>query len=58
MSKPVIITAESSCDLSTDLKRRYSIRTIPLTITLDNVTSPSARSCPLPISRRCLPPGI
>ena len=40
MSKPVIITAESSCDLSTDLKRRYSIRTIPLTITLDNVSFP------------------
>ena len=40
MSKPVVITADSTCDLSDELKKRYSIRTIPLTITLDGVSFP------------------
>ena len=34
MSKPVIITSDSTCDLSRDLLERYSIKTIPLTILL------------------------
>ena len=34
MSKPVIITADSTCDLSRDLLERYWIRTLPLTILL------------------------
>ena len=34
MSKPVIITADSTVDLSPDLLERYRIRTIPLTILL------------------------
>ena len=34
MSKPVIITADSTCDLSPELLERYQIRTIPLTILL------------------------
>ncbi len=34
MSKPVIITADSTCDLSQDLIERYAIKTIPLTILL------------------------
>ena len=34
MHKPVIITADSTCDLSPDLIERYRIRTIPLTILL------------------------
>ena len=34
MSKPVIITADSSCDLSPDLVERYQVKTIPLTIQL------------------------
>ncbi len=34
MSKPVIITADSTCDLSPELLTRYKIRTIPLTILL------------------------
>ena len=34
MSKPVIITADSTCDLSQDLLERFSIKTIPLTILL------------------------
>lgn len=36
MSKPVIITADSTCDLSQDLIERYDVRIIPLTILLDN----------------------
>ena len=36
MSKPVIITADSTCDLSEELLTRYQIRTIPLTILLGN----------------------
>ncbi len=34
MSKPVIITADSTADLSAELIARYGIRIIPLTITL------------------------
>ena len=34
MSKPVIITADSTCDLSPELLERYAIKTIPLTILL------------------------
>ena len=34
MSKPVIITADSTCDLSPELLDRYAIKTIPLTILL------------------------
>ena len=34
MSKPVIITADSTCDLSRDLLERFSVKTIPLTILL------------------------
>lgn len=34
MPKPVIITADSTCDLSQELLDRFHIRTIPLTITL------------------------
>ena len=34
MSKPVVITADSTVDLSSELISRYSIRIIPLTITL------------------------
>ena len=38
MSKPVIITADSTCDLSQDLLDRYDIHVIPLTITLGDDT--------------------
>ena len=34
MSKPVVITADSTCDLSPELKARFDIRIIPLTIQL------------------------
>ena len=34
MKKPVIITADSTVDLSRELKERYDIRIIPLMITL------------------------
>ena len=34
MPKPVVITADSTCDLSKDLLERYGVRTIPLTIQL------------------------
>ena len=34
MSKPVVITADTTCDLSDELKTRFDIRTIPLTIQL------------------------
>ena len=34
MPKPVVITADSTCDLPQELKERYDIRTIPLTILL------------------------
>ncbi len=34
MAKPVVITAASTCDLSQELRDRYQIHTIPLTILL------------------------
>lgn len=34
MPKPVMITADSTCDLSEELKREFNIKTIPLTIVL------------------------
>ena len=34
MSKPVVITSDSTCDLSKDLLERFDIHVIPLTITL------------------------
>ena len=34
MPKPVIVTTDSTCDLSPELLERFSIRTIPLRITL------------------------
>ena len=38
MSKPIVITADSTVDLSEDLIDRYGIRTIPLTIILGEET--------------------
>ena len=38
MAKPVVITADSTCDLSKELLERYDIHTIPLTITLGDET--------------------
>ena len=38
MSKPVVITTDSTCDLSKDLLERYNIYVIPLTITLGDDT--------------------
>ncbi len=38
MSKPIVITADSTVDLSEDLIARYGIRTIPLTIILGDDT--------------------
>ncbi|MBQ6427353.1 MAG: DegV family protein [Oscillospiraceae bacterium] len=38
MSKPIVITADSTVDLSEDLIARYGIRTIPLTIILRDDT--------------------
>lgn len=40
MSKPVIITADSTCDLSPELIERYGIKLIPLTITLGDESFP------------------
>ena len=34
MNKPVVITADSTCDLSQELRDRYQIHIIPLTILL------------------------
>lgn len=38
MSKPVVITADSTCDLSQELLERFDIHIIPLTITLGDDT--------------------
>ena len=38
MSKPVVITSDSTCDLSQELLDRFEIHTIPLTITLGDDT--------------------
>ena len=34
MAKPVVITADSTCDLSAELLREFNIKTTPLTIQL------------------------
>ncbi len=34
MGKPVVITADSTCDLPPELRERFSVRTVPLTVTL------------------------
>lgn len=34
MAKPVVITSDSTCDLPADLRERYGVRIIPLTIQL------------------------
>ena len=38
MTKPVVITADSTCDLSPELLERFNIKTIPLTIQLGEDT--------------------
>ena len=40
MSKPVVITADSTADLSAELQERFDIRIIPLTITLGDESFP------------------
>lgn len=40
MSKPVMITADSTSDLSAELRERFDIRIIPLTITLGDESFP------------------
>ncbi|MBR3561084.1 MAG: DegV family protein [Oscillospiraceae bacterium] len=40
MAKPVVITADSTCDLPRELCERFSIRIIPLTITLNEESFP------------------
>ena len=40
MSKPVIISADSTCDLSAELRERYGIKLLPLTITLGEESFP------------------
>lgn len=40
MAKPVIITTDSTSDIPSELKERFSIRVIPLTITLGNDSFP------------------
>ena len=44
MSKPVIITADSTVDLSPELLNRYHIHTIPLTINLGDDSFPDDES--------------
>ena len=34
MAEKILITSDSTCDLSAELKERYNIKTIPLGITL------------------------
>lgn len=36
MSRPVVITADSTCDLSPELKERYHIHILPLSVSLGN----------------------
>ena len=43
MSKPVVITADSTVDLSPELLERFQIRVIPLTITLGEESFPDGR---------------
>ena len=40
MSKPVMITTDSTADLSAELQQRFDIRVIPLTITLGDESFP------------------
>ena len=40
MSKPVIISADSTCDLSPELRERYGVKVLPLTITLGEESFP------------------
>ncbi len=40
MVKPVVITADSTCDLSRELRERYQIHVIPLTILLGEESRP------------------
>lgn len=40
MAKPVVITADSTCDLTPELRELFGIRTIPLTITLGEQSFP------------------
>ena len=43
MSKPVVITADSTVDLSAELLERFQIRVIPLTITLGEESFPDGQ---------------
>ena len=45
MAKPVILTSDSTCDLSPELCRRYDIRIIPLTIQLGEASFPDGAGC-------------
>ena len=59
MSKPVVITADSTVDLSPELLERYQIRTIPLTITLGEDSFPDGRGfTPLDMYARFRQDGI
>ncbi len=40
MAKPVVITADSTCDLPQELRERYQIRIIPLTVLLGEESCP------------------
>ena len=54
MAKPVIITADSTVDLSPELKERYHIKTLPLMITLgeDHFLDDGVSFTPLDMYRR------
>ncbi|MBQ6274930.1 MAG: DegV family protein [Oscillospiraceae bacterium] len=54
MAKPVIITADSTVDLSPELKERYGIKTLPLMITLgeDHFLDDGVSFTPLDMYRR------
>lgn len=43
MGKPVVITADSTVDLSPELRERFQIHVIPLTITLGDVSFPDGQ---------------
>ena len=59
MSKPVCITADSTCDLSEELLRRFDIRVIPLTITLGEETFPDGNGfTPYDMYRRFRADGV
>ncbi len=40
MAKPVVVTTDSTCDLTPELFERFSIRSIPLTVTLGDDSFP------------------